>query len=519
MRWLLPLARFAVILWLLPVAARAGTLTLTEGDLVTSGAGPWLALGITLPEQDDTLPVVGASVTDDGATLLRHLHATRDLNGFSGVLYDNRDRGHSGLAAEAFPRLTHLEYAPELRAQQLDYGLAGRILLPAVVFGNSSTALTAGAIARSQTRLAMTTPEGPRTCALLYENNHLYVYPEHRDHDAADLFPANWTCTLTSQGSSGSDRAFLRAIAMTLAAFPSDTFAALRDRRLVAPTLQMILRKGVAAAAGREGYLSGAAHPVVFDGARLRPGRMVAEAANLRPGDIPPMVRLRVLEESFAPRAGLAGMDERLFDTHSAIARVWRSHEWAREMTVSAADTADPNGRPLSFDWRLLRGDPARVRIEPLDAAGTTARIRIAWHDAYAEPAPDLGRTGTRTVSRVDIGVFAFNGVHDSAPGIISVTFPTHQSRVYAPGGTGSMRLVSIDHDAIARGAGSFDPVLYWSAPWRDVAEYGPGGVLRGWRRTWRDGGTAFVPETGAPDPRYALDRSDPRTPVLRFTP
>ena len=52
-----------------------------------------------------------------------------------------------------------------------------------------------------------------------YRGGQLYVYPEHRDHDPGhngqggygDLFPTNSPCVVISQGSSGSDRAFVRA--------------------------------------------------------------------------------------------------------------------------------------------------------------------------------------------------------------------------------------------------------------------------------------------------------------------
>ena len=47
--------------------------------------------------------------------------------------------------------------------------------------------------------------------------NLLYVYPAHRDYDAknGDLFPANTPYLLVSRGSSGSDKPFLDAIALT----------------------------------------------------------------------------------------------------------------------------------------------------------------------------------------------------------------------------------------------------------------------------------------------------------------
>ncbi|GAA0296724.1 hypothetical protein [Rhodovulum strictum] len=511
----------ALVALLFPLAAGAAEVTLSRADLAEIAPGLWSAPGLVLPDEDRTLPIVGDQNTEDGTRLLRHLAGRGGINGFAGLLYDNRDRGHAPLRPDLFPRLTRLVYAPDLVEAGLDYGLAGQIHLPAVVLGNSSTAVTAGPAPRSLVRLAMTRPMGPHLAAELYQRNAVYIYPEHRDHDAADLFPANWPYTITSQGSSGSDRRFLIAVAMTLAAFPADTMAALRDRGLVAPTVQMILRRNLAPVATREDYLSGRTHPAAFEPGQIRIGRMVAQAAALPADEIPPMVRLRVIDESFRQAAGLAGLDERLFDTTSAIARIWRDFDWQREMIVSADETADPNGRPLRFEWRLLAGDPGRVRIEPLDPAGRRARIVIDWHAPWTLPAPGGGEEyDSRRHARVDIGVFAHNGAQDSAPGFVSIAFPAHERRSYGPAGPeDTPRLVSIDYDAAGRGA-DFDPILHWTAPWSDEARHDDDGRLLGWTRRWADGRERFVPFADlrpAGGARYRIDRTNPRQPLLRF--
>ncbi len=464
----------------------------SETDLVQVRPSVWAATGFILPASDGESPLLGPNIRRDGVRLLRHLKGEGDINGFAGILYDNRDRGHSTLNPAAFPRLARLKYSAGLVAQQFDFGLAGRIFLPAVVLGNSSTAMRGGALRRSLPRLAMTDPFWRAVTPLLYANNHIYIYPEHRDYDAEDLYPINWPYMIVSQGSSGSDRAFLETVAMTLAAFPADTFAALREARLVAPTIQMILRRNLTSVASREEYLSGAAHPPVFDGRRIRTGRMVAQAAEMRPEDIPPLVRLRVTEESFVAEAGLADLDERLLDSHAAIGRLWRDYAWEKTLTVTAEDTAAPNDRDVTFAWRILQGDPALIRIEPLGPDGRSARITIAWHDPWRLSAPQKNGAVKRRISRVDIGVFANNGVHDSAPSMISIDFPEHQIRHYADA-AGGKQLTSIDYDARGREA-YFDPVLYWSAPWTDVARYDEAGALLGWDRLGADGEARFVP-------------------------
>ncbi len=519
MRYLKQSLCSALALILLTLSAKANETILTKSDLVQFLPSIWAASGLELPESGVELPIVGPNNSQDGVRLLRLLSGQGSTNGFTGVLYDNRDRGHSSLNADLYPQLTHLKYGSDLVADGLDFGLAGRILLPAVVFGNSSAALRGGPAPRSLPRLAMTSAAWRTITPVLYANNHIYVYPEHRDHDAEDRFPINWPYMIISQGSSGSDQRFLNAIALTLAAFPSDTFEFLREKRLVAPTVQMILRRNLSSVLTRADYLSGLAHPSAFDGQLLRTGRMIEQAAKMRPEHIPPLVRLRVIEEDFSAAAGLARLDERLIDTPASIGRIWRSFAWQRELLVSAEDTSVPNDQPIAFEWRLLRGDPQRVSIEPQGADGRTARIRIAWHDAWTEPVPGGRPDAERIVSRVDIGVFATNGVHDSAPSIISIDFPEHQIRRYVAETGDDRRLLSIDYDAKARGA-YFDPLLFWTAPWTDTARYDKSGLLLGWdRQNSEDDTTGFVPhDAGNSTPSYDIDFGDARLPTLRRT-
>lgn len=460
----------------------ARELTVGQEDLRRIGSGPLMLPDVQGHPRDPDRPVVDPAVTDAAAGLLRRLVARGEAQGFGGILYENRDRGHSILPDTLFPNLTFLKYDEALQQRRLDYGLAGSVFIPNLVFGNSSTAITGGTRPRSLVRHAMTTPGGAARAFRDYSSNSLYLYPEHRDHDNTDLFPANWPYMLTSQGSSGSDQPFMKAVAMTLAAFSAETRAALETAGLIAPTVQMILRRNQTFVRNRADYLSGAAHPPVFSAEHVRPGRMIQQAAALKPDEIPPLVRLRVLSESFELEAGLNGGDEHLFTTPSAIARIWRSPAWQQEMVLSAAATQDPNGRDLSFDWVLLRGDPERVRIEPLDDAGLTARVVVNWHEPYVLQPPRANADPPRTTSRVDIGVFAWNGKTDSAPAILSISFPTHQARTYDSGPDGRLRLSAIDYDAIARNA-SYDPELHWSAAWTDRYRYASDGTLLGWLR------------------------------------
>lgn len=408
---------------------------------------------------------------------LARLVARGRAAGHYGDLYDNRDRGHSRLRVDRFPLLTAVVYGAEAVAAGVDYGLNEQMLFDAPTIGNSSTAYTVRSFWRSLARLGMTRPGGAQKLHDLYARNHLYVYPEHRDHDSeyGDIFPANTPYVLVSQGSSGSDQAHLRALVTILGALRPDTKAYLRQTGLVAPTLQMLYRRHRTGIDSDEDYLDGRAHPAAFGPEGIDLPRLVEAANALEPEAVPPAVRLALREEGFAaPAPPLPGgsADERLFDTPGAIARVALGLARDRRYVLSARDTTDPNGNPLRVVWRVLRGQG--VRLSPLGPDGLEAVIEVPWQGQSPVPGrPDL------TSSRVDVGVFAHNGRHYSAPAFFSVYFPQDQTRTYNAAG----RLLSVDYATPARPKAYVDPWLSPHRPWRDVFDHAPDGTLLGWRR------------------------------------
>ena len=459
-------------------------------------------------------PVLRPNVEGPAADFLRRRASRGWAAGMSGFVYDNRDRGHSTLQMHRMPQLAATQYAPVYRERGLDYGVAGALRFEMPVIGNSSTALTRGPFARSQARIAANGQAAAMRAFRLHETNHFYVYPEHRDHDpgTGDRFPANAPFLMVSQGSSGSDRPIVEAAALTLAALRPDTFAAAREAGLIAPTLQMLLRQNRPQAVAAEDYMTGPAHPTAFPGASFDTAALVRAANALMPGDLPPLVRLRVVRD-FAARPGIDYPDpaasERLFTTPVAVARAWRSHAHSREIVLDAGDTVDPNGRALEFDWVVLRGDPGKIAITHAedDPARVRARIAIDWHDAYPVP----GRNDLET-ARIDIGVFARNGATISAPSILSVVFPVHQARRYAPGPGGRMRLAEVSYRRPDRGTGFgggyVDPALWATGDWTDSYDWPEGGGFATVTRRYADGSARQLQEglrgltdaaTGAP--------------------
>ncbi|MCO6456758.1 MAG: hypothetical protein J5I93_15775 [Pirellulaceae bacterium] len=445
-----------------------------------------------MPPAADAPIVKGLGEAGD---LLRKWWNEGTAAGNYGDVYDNHDSDHSNMNYAAFPQLARIEFSDEVKRRNLHHGLQTRFLFNAVTIGNSSTAITGGTFWRSQPRLALTNPQATAALVVQYHANHVYVYPEHRDHDPGhngkagqgeaaagsghgDVYAVNTPYLIISQGSSGSDRDFLNALAAALAALRPEVKRKLTEQRAIAPTLQMLLRRSYKPVVEEADYLTGKAHPTVFEGSLLDLPRMVTLAQALTPDTLPPRVNLQVVEE--AERT--LGVDyfherpvgERLFDSPAAIARVGRSLPYWRQLRVSAQQSIDPQGAALTWHWVLLRGDPERVRIEPRNAERSVADLKIAWH-----PRRPVAPDSNLESNRVDIGVFAHNGHAYSAPAFVTYYFPDNEQRSYSADG----RLEQVDYAAEGSRNNYVDPLLDVRKDWRDEYHYDTGGKLTGWTR------------------------------------
>ncbi|MBY8975265.1 hypothetical protein KHP62_05570 [Rhodobacteraceae bacterium NNCM2] len=471
-----------------PAIVKKGQALVSAQNTVWDPAQQRLVSRFRFPDRLRTKPVMTGK--DPLAIHLRKLVQSGRAAGLAGDLYDNRDRRHVALRATKFPQLVHVVYDEPAKAANLEFGYNGAFLFDAITLGNSSTAIKDRQRWRSQPRKAMTEPNGIRALVQSYGANQVYLFPEHRDHDPiadggqGDVFPANTPYALISQGSSGSERKMMEAVAVILAGLPRDTKAKLKEQGLIAPAVQQIFRRGQAGIETDDDYLSPRAHPTVFDAANTDARRMLDLAQTWQADSFPGAVKLKVISESAGTVAFGDGLSERLFDTPGAIARVHRRLESRREMTISAAETEDPNGRPLSFRWVLLRGDPTRVSIQPEGPDGGSARIEIGWHERRpADSTPSI------TSDRVDFGVFAFNGVHWSAPAFVSVMFPADQRRAYDAAG----QLVSLDFTDDEYAKRYTDPAIVPERDWRDRFAYDATGRAIGWTRTRKGGEEAFT--------------------------
>ena len=376
------------------------------------------------------------TVPGPAGDLLRGWWKEKTAAGNVGDWYDNRDEAHSLLDTKPYPQLKVFVYTPEELKARANWA-AARVVRPFVTLGNSSTSAppTKGG---SNPRFFY---DAPKTLDFLHEQytkNNLYIYPEHKDYDPGrngtndgygDLYPTNTPYLLISQGSSYTDQPFMQAIPLVLAAFRPEVKKKLVDTGLLMPTIQQIFRQSNKHLKSPAEYLTGKAHPPVFDGAWVDTLAMVKAAHELKIDEIPPLVTLKVVSED-RPVRDLDFFshlpDEQLGNTPSVIARLFLGLQKTRRMSVSAGTTKDPNGKPLKFTWVLLQGDPTKVRLKPRGENGSECDIEVDWHTRRP-----VSPGSSMETNRVDIGVFASNGARYSAPSFITWFFADSEDRIY----------------------------------------------------------------------------------------
>jgi hypothetical protein len=306
-----------------------------------------------------------------------------------GDYYHNHDHLHSYLRLGKFPHVTPID-ATDAARSLVGAGLQHRKLFTRRVIGNAS--MVADGV--SLPEYAYRRPRHVHALHRQYRNNHLYLYPSHRTGPSD--YSAYTPYVIASRGSSGSEQKIMEALFATLASFRLETKELLTARGLIAPTLQMLLRRHYDDVKTPEDYLSAESHPLIFDGKKVGIEGMVEAAQRMMPEDVPPLVRLRVLNED-------AKRKEQFFTTPAAIARILGEEDDPYAMELSAAGSFDVHGRDVRLEWCLLRGDARSTKVELVDGTGDKVKL-----------------TFTDTSRRIDIGVFAHNGVHWSAPAIIS---------------------------------------------------------------------------------------------------
>jgi hypothetical protein len=382
-----------------------------------------------LNSKEDTQPVCKGA--GEVCKKLNKWYQDGNAVGNSGDYYDNRDRNHSRIKLKNYPQLSEIEYSPNEKTQHLDWG-GQRKILPHVTIGNSSTAGKFGSNARAW---YYTTQEGMAFLHQQYQSNNLYIYPEHNDYDPImeggknkgknDVLPTNSPYLILSKGSSGSDRPFLDAFIQTLAAFDPTVKTTLVNAGILMPTLQQIFRMSNSVVVDNEDYLTGKAHPPVFEGSNIRLEKMVDTAHEMTIAKIPPLVAIREIEITDDSPSFKASEGESIANTPSVIAKIYKGTEQSKKLLVTAKGSQDLLARPLTYHWVVLSGDKDQIEIETKDG-GSTAEILIPYQPPYV-----VNKETQLKSSRIDIGVFVDNGVTLSAPAFITVFTLPNELRTY----------------------------------------------------------------------------------------
>lgn len=366
--------------------------------------------------------------TDAVAKLLNEWFAAGTAAGLKAITYENRDGQHSPLNTALYPQLqVH-------KAGAGDVGAATQLRTEPTL-GNCSMASAATQLG-CLPRLYMMDPGGNRFLARQYLSNNLFIYPEHQDYDIGangvsgygDLLPLNTPALLISQGSSYTDQPFLQAMLSATAAFPPATQKLLIEKRLLVPTLQSIFRRSNKMVVTGEDYFAGKAHPPVFDGKQIDEEKMVRIAHEMTPDKLPPVVIMEVVEETkIEPGANYfepaGSFPWQISDSPVSIGRILRGNEAAHGMLISLEKTLNPVKSPMQMRAVLLQGDPRFVRIET-GPNKSAMRVSVRWQP------PMLTATGIRS-HRIDIGIFADNGVSISAPAILSFYMLPNEMHFY----------------------------------------------------------------------------------------
>ncbi|MCK5240831.1 fibronectin type III domain-containing protein [bacterium] len=398
-------------------------------------------------------------------TFLTEKYAQGLAAGNAGDYYHNADDTHTLLSGAATDH-------PQVTIMTPTRGFVSSVEQEKVIVGNASLAYTSlpGTVSLARYR-AMDAQYSANSVYQQYINNNAFWYPEHLDHDETDDYHCMLPSVGTSQGSSGSEIDEVKKFFWTLAAFHPETKTKLREKGLLMPTIQMIMR--LTRVAGNAEYLSGKAHPNAFDN-YAQALAMVQMANAMLPTEVPPMIQLEMTADAYSGEAGRDYFDynnnQRLYDTPVSIARLWKNFGYIQKIRVSAKKSFDANEKSLTYHWVVLRGNSEHVRLTPLNGENSEVEIEINHHPKTTIP------DSTRNTNLVVIGAFVHNGVYYSAPGFVtSYTLP-NEERNYDPN---TRQLLDISYHI----ENIMEKIICNKAWTRDVFQYNGEGFLQGWTR------------------------------------
>ena len=279
------------------------------------------------------------------------------------------------------------------------------------------------------------------------------------------------------------------ALAAATEAIPTNLTPVIRHFRLLAPTLQWIVRS-VKCGPNVKNYLRAANHPAAFAETDFNASNLTAFARNITAARLPPAATVWFSGEETSDRRPLVptvpGVDypgtlhETTFSTPFGVSMVIRAPESPRVFKFRAAAFPVSNAK-ASFAWVVLTGG-AKVQSwngnrQPKDGYG---RILIHVGDLFAR-------------RRIDVAVFARWGEGPwGAPSVISFYASPYESRSYDKD-----ELRQIKYLPQVRNPPPYDiSFLCPPADWTDVYQHDARNQITGFSRLLPDGirGESFSP-------------------------
>lgn len=328
-----------------------------------------------------------------------------DSAGFDGVTYINADNSHAevqtgnmeGIDARVIEEPTNTVF------DDVTMGLM-----------NESRAYTSGG---SCSLLRCYTYSRQRIAATVYENNGLYMVPEHRDVGKRDFYQWQAPFFLLSQGSSSSEKDEIRKGLQALGVMGPDARSTAEQNNAIGPLLSYLIVR--ARQVSDAAYMTGDAHPTALTNTDSDE-RILTLAAAMRSGELPPVARI-ALDGVDATFPDDWTMSQTLSNPHAigytppTLPENTPGGEFAIEIDLS--DSVDPNDSEVFFFPAVLREAGSDVTVERLDDSGMRWTVR----GDFPEDADIMTGGETRTVSRVTVGFFPHNGKWLGAPVMVSV--------------------------------------------------------------------------------------------------
>lgn len=381
---------------LLDLADRLESAPLTSGPLQARPAMGSYSNSVVLSEHN-------LSWDFDLGAFVAHLKLDGEwIDGNTGDLYVNRDGNHSVLARKGFPGVTSVSFDAACTAKGvvLDFP---NMFFKYPVFGNCSRALVAGPLWRSLPRALMTSERRRlKHIEKFYFSNQVWVFPAVFDCPPAgtngDVFASVAPYWIVTQGKSWSDQYYLRAALEISRSLKSDVKKAIVEKGLLAPTVQMILRKSLLGVKMPDDYLTSLAHPTAFPPNGLDMARLKKMASEMKVEDIPPAVKI----ESVAFSSLLSGdpiKGELTYATSAAWGIVLRRPDAERSFIIRAKGADE-------YAFRVVHGAEGAAKI-----GGTHKNAAIV----------SVSKNLVSPTNRVDVAIFGRNaGGEWGAPAFVS---------------------------------------------------------------------------------------------------